>query len=151
MILAGASSLAAAERSRALQLHAGVFNVGKTPTQAEFGVELRTPTPWWKLDIAGGATVTEEGSFWAYVGGRVDFEAGKKFVIAPGLGIAFYEEGDGKDLGGSLQFRSAIDFGYRITKKARLGLTFYHLSNAGIEEFNPGANSAVLTYSVNLK
>ena len=113
-------------------------------------MELRGPLRWWKLDVAGGLAVTEEESFVGYVGLRRDFRANDRWVVAPGFGFAFYEQGDGKDLGGNFQFRSALDLAYRLTPRARLGLTVYHLSNAGIEDFNPGSNSLVLTYSIDL-
>lgn len=145
-----ATAAVAQDRQAALQLSGGIFNVGKSPTQVEAGLELRGPLRWWRLDLAGGLSASEEGSVWGYVGLRKDLWASEKFVIAPGFAVAVYEEGDGKDLGGSLQFRSALDFGYQLGSRARVGLTVYHLSNAGLEDFNPGANSVVLTYSVRL-
>ena len=151
ILLAGGVPAPAQEGAPALQLMAGVFNVGKTPTQGEVGIELRRPIRWWGLDIAGGVAASEEESIWAHLGLRRDFEAGPRFVVAPGFAFAFYERGDGKDLGGELQFRSSLDLGFRLSHKTRLGLTFYHLSNAGIEPVNPGSNSAVLSYSVRLK
>ncbi len=130
---------------------AGVFNVGKTPTQTEAGIELRKPIPWWGLELAGGVAASEEDSLWVHFGLRRDFDAGTRFVIAPGFALAYYDQGDGKNLGGDFQFRSSIDFGFRVTHRSRLGVTLYHMSNAGLEDFNPGANSAVLSYSVRLK
>ena len=146
-----APALAAGEGAPAIQLMAGVFNVGKSPTQGEVGIELRRPLRWWGLDVAGGVAGSEEESIWAHLGVRRDFAAGPRFVIAPGFAFALYEQGDGKDLGGEIQFRSSIDLGYRLTHRTRLGLTFYHLSNAGLEDVNPGSNSAVLSYSVRFK
>ena len=149
--LCAVSTAAAQERRAAVQLSGGVYNVGKSPTQAEAGVELRAPIRLWRLDFMGGISATEEGSFWGYGGLRVDLEVGERFVVSPGFAVALYEEGDGKDLGGVVEFRSSIDFGYQVTSKARLGFTFYHLSNAGLYDQNPGANSAVITYSVRLR
>ncbi len=148
VLLLCAATASAQNRRPAIQLSGGVFNVGKTPTQAEAGVELRAPIRLWRLDFAGGVAATEEGSYWGYLGLRRDFDASPRLVVALGLAVAGYEQGDGKDLGGSVQFRSSIDFGYRTTDRTRLGLTVHHLSNAGLEEFNPGSNSVLLTYSI---
>ncbi len=151
LLLAAARPALAQEGAPAVQLMAGIFNVGKSPTDIEAGFELRRPTRFWGLELAGGIAASDEESIWAHLGLRRDFEVGPRFVLAPGFAFAFYERGDGKDLGGEFQFRSSIDLGFRLSHKTRVGLTFYHLSNAGLEEVNPGSNSAVLSYSVRLK
>jgi hypothetical protein len=145
------SSASAEERSPGLQLSAGVFNMSKSETELEAGVELRLPTPFWKLDVTGGLTTTEEGATWLYFGMRRDFRLGKRWVVAPGFAFSHYAVFDGKDLGGPLEFRSAVDLAYRLTPKKRLGLTLYHLSNAGYYDRNPGSNSLIVTYSFDFK
>lgn len=151
LLTALACPVLAQERATGLSLSAGAFNFSTSPSDLEVGMELRTPTRLWKLDLAGGFAVTDEGGGWLYGGVRRDFPFGGRFVAAPGLGVALYEQGDGKDLGGSFQFRSALEVTYRVTRKARIGLTLAHLSNAGLNDFNPGANSALLTYGVDLR
>ena len=49
-----------------------------------------------------------------------------------------YGEGDGKDLGHAIEFRSGIEVAYRFDDYSRLGLSFTHISNAGLDERNPG-------------
>ena len=56
--------------------------------------------------------------------------------------------GDGKDLGNPLEFRSGITFSVRLSDYSRLGITFHHISNAGLNERNPGEESILVLYSV---
>jgi len=150
--LAGFGPAAGAEeRKPALQLSAGLFNVSKSGTEFESGVELRLPTPLWQLDVSAGLFATEGGARWLYFGMRRDFRLSKRWVFAPGFAFSQYAAGSGKDLGGALEFRSAVDFAYRLTPRRRLGVTVYHLSNAGYFERNPGSNSLIVTYSFDFK
>ena len=54
----------------------------------------------------------------------------------------------GKQLGGTLQFRSAVEFAFCFDDRSRLGLQIGHLSNAGIYSENPGTEFVVLNFSV---
>ena len=146
----GAVAPAVAEEARSLALSAGLFNVSKSPSSIEAGVEYRHPTRLWGLTAAGGLTGTEDGSVYIFAGLRRDFGLGEGWWLTPAFGIALYEEGDGKDLGGPVEFRSAIEVSYEWPKRYRLALAFYHLSNAGIYELNPGSNSLTLALSLPL-
>ena len=72
--------------------------------------------------------------------------AGEHWGISIGFGVGLWDSGDGLDLGGPVEFRSSIELFTELTERSRLGLTFYHLSNAGLYEDNPGSNSLVLLY-----
>lgn len=145
-----AASAAGAQEPRSLALSAGAFDVNKTGTSSELGVEYRLPVGVWKLAANFGLYGTSDSSLWVFAGMRRDVSLGGGWRLTPGLGIAFYEEGDGKDLGGPVEFRSAIELGYEWPSRRRLAVAAYHLSNAGIYDLNPGSNSVVLTLSLPL-
>lgn len=129
-------------------LSGGVFNFNKTPTALEAGVELRHPLRVWGLDGAAGVSASENSSVWAHVGVRREVGIGGRWRLAPGFGVAFYSRGDGKDLGSSSHFRSSLELSRELPSGHRLGVAVYHLSNAGLDELNPGSNSAIVTYTV---
>ena len=129
-----------------LAVSLGVFNFSKTPTSLEGGIEIAGAPRAYDLAPVFGIAGTEDGSFWGYGGLRRDFQVGRRGYVAPGFGIALYEEGDGKDLGGVVEFRSSLEIGMDVGSRSRAGLLVYHLSNAGFYDLNPGANSAVLIW-----
>jgi len=137
-----------ADEQRSLALSAGIFRLGKDDDQGEGGLGFRFPTKIWKLVADTGFTYTEEGSYFVWGGLRRDIPLGDRWQITPGFGVALYEEGDGKDLGGPVQFRSLVELSHQWPKGNRLALAFYHLSNGGLEDPNPGSNSLVLVYSI---
>ena len=60
-----------------------------------------------------------------------------------------YNNGDGKDLGNALQFKSEVNVFYSISKESRFGIGSHHISNAGLDSVNPGTNNYYLIYNRN--
>ena len=66
--------------------------------------------------------------------------------FAPGL----WSEGSGKDLGHVVEFRSQVELGYQFENQSRLSVAFSHLSNAGLDDDNPGTEVLNLYYHIPL-
>lgn len=150
MVCCGSSVLAIpvqGQESRSVALSAGVFNFNKAETAIEGGAELRMPAGHWGLAGVVGLYGNDQRSWWLFAGLRRDFRVIGAWIVTPGFAVTFYEQGDGKDLGGPLEFRSAVEIGYEWGGRSRLALVLYHLSNAGIYERNPGSNSLAVIYS----
>lgn len=137
----------------------GAFEVRKTLDEYETGWELRFAPrrfrllPRWAPDLipVAGAMATSRGALVTYGGFRFDYELGQRWVLSPGWATTLYYRGEGKDLGGALEFRSHVELAYRLPRDARVGLCLYHLSNAGFLGFNPGSESLVLSYSARVR
>jgi len=140
-----------AQESPSVAFSLGAFNFNKSPTVLEGGVEYRHPIDVWKLAIAGGLFANVDGAFWVFGGLRRDFHLGGPWLITPAFGLTLYEKGDSKDLGGVFEFRSALEVGYQWPNRHRVAFGISHLSNAGIYDLNPGANSLIVSYSLPLK
>lgn len=93
-----------------------------------------------------GVIASAQGALYAYGGLGVDIPLGERWTFSPGTGMGFYFRSYSKDLGGPLEFRSALELSYRLPNDARIGVCLYHLSNAGLRTPNPGSESLVLTY-----
>ncbi len=135
-------------------VYGGIYNTANEDNPTELGVEyrfagLRIPKLPASIALkpAVGVAGTEDGNFWGYGGLRLDLKLGS-WVVTPQFAVSLYEDGDGRNLGGVLEFRSGIEVGYKFPAGPRLGLLFYHLSNADFYDFNPGSNSLVLTLSL---
>lgn len=97
-----------------------------------------------------GALATSKGSLYAYGGFRLDVPMGERWVFSPNWGVGLYHREKGQDLGGPLEFRTALELSYRLDAGSRLSLCLHHLSNSGIFENNPGSESLLLFYSVDV-
>ena len=95
-----------------------------------------------------GGFITENSAAYIYTGFEWNIDLGAlKFTpsFAPGL----YHEGDGKDLGHVLEFKSEVQFSYVFSKNSSIGISYNHVSNASIGDKNPGANSYMFNFIKN--
>lgn len=145
---AATASVSAADDPSYVTLGAGAFDIFDDQTAAEFDVQLRLNRGLWIFLPQAGVFVTSDGAFYGHVGFYSDFDLGSRLVLSPSISVGAYHDGGGKDLGGVIEFRSAIELAYRFDNKSRLGLQFGHLSNAHIYDSNPGEEFLIVNYSI---
>lgn len=94
-----------------------------------------------------GVMANTDGGIHGYIGGYFDFQIGR-FVVTPAAGPGLYRKGGSKDLGGTFEFHTGIDFAYRFDSGSRLGLKVTHISNAFLNKKNPGEESLLVTFTL---
>lgn len=142
--------LATADEPDFITLGVGSFDVNDEERSAEFRAEYRSDLRIWKVYPFFGGAVNSDGGVYAYSGLALDIFMGRRIVLTPQAALVAYEDGDSKDLGGVFQFRTGGEIAFRFDDYSRLGLTFHHISNAGIHDDNPGANMAAIIYAIPL-
>ena len=80
----------------------------------------------------------------------MDISFGRRVVATPSFAPGYYARGSGYNLGHAIEFRSQFELAYRFDDRSRLGVSFGHMSNAGIGDKNPGTESLMLNYSIPL-
>lgn len=133
----------------ALAFGAGWFDIVKQRNNAAIlNLEYRSDKKLWVFKPMFGMFATSEGGFYGYAGIRMDVYFGNRFVFTPSFAPGFYHNGNGKDLGFDIEFRSSGEFAYRFDDYSRLSLGLAHLSNASLGSKNPGVETLTLSYSV---
>ena len=69
-------------------------------------------------------------------------------IVTPSFGVGVYDDGDGKKLGNSIEFRTTLEFSYQLKNNNRIGFSFGHISNANLGDKNPGVEIISLSYQV---
>jgi hypothetical protein len=69
-----------------------------------------------------------------------------KLKFTPSFAPGIYNEGDGKDLGHILEFKTEVQATYAISKDSSIGMSYNHISNASLGDKNPGANSYMFNF-----
>jgi lipid A 3-O-deacylase len=141
-----------------LSFAAGVFDIMRPRhTTFEFEVEYKFHINAWKSPFEFlefrpllGLMVTARQSGYLYAGLNFDLLFWDHLLIAPGFAAGYYWPGSGKNLGFPLEFRSGVELAWQFSDWHRLGIHFYHLSNASIGRRNPGEESLVLYYDIPL-
>ena len=136
-----------AERPPLVSIGGGCVNITGVRKSGLFQAEYKWKPPVSELRPLAGMFVTTLGSTFFYGGISYDFLLGKKVVLTPSFCPGFYFRGAGKDLGFPVEFRSAMDLAYRFKNEARIGASFYHLSNSHLSRRNPGVNILAFYYA----
>ena len=92
-----------------------------------------------------GALITADNAGYIYTGVQAQYQIGK-LNITPSFTPGLYHEGDGKDLGHILEFKSEVQISLDIFKNSELGFSYNHISNASLGDKNPGANSYMFNF-----
>ena len=99
------------------------------------------------LSPMAGFEANADGALYGYAGILYDWRVAEKIAIVPSFAAGLYEEGDGKDLGGTFNFRSTLEVDYLLTPNSRAGISISHKSNASIYDQNPGTEEILAVYS----
>lgn len=126
-----------------LHLAAGDFD---TQNSAAAQLELRGGQKLWFVGPLAGVMANTGGGVMGYLGIYADLAAGP-LVFTGQTGFGAYENGDSKDLGGTLEFISSLTAAWRFSGGDRLGVRYEHISNADVYYDNPGANLLLLEYA----
>ena len=148
LALVAAAHTARAEEPAFFAASAGGFDVNDDETSGEFRLEYRSDYRLWHIGPMIGLMANTDGGVYGYGGLFIDIFFGKNFVVMPNAAVGGWRRGDSKDLGSILEFRTGVEVAYRFEDKSRLGIAFQHISNAGIDDQNPGTESLVLTYAI---
>jgi len=92
-----------------------------------------------------GLMYTADNAGYIYTGLQTNYNAGI-FNITPSFAPGLYSEGNGKDLGHIIEFKSEIQISLNLSSLSELGFSYNHLSNASLGEKNPGANSYMFNF-----
>ena len=92
-----------------------------------------------------GFLVTGDTATYLYTGVQADYNLGK-INLTPSFTPGLYGQGDGKDLGHLVEFKSELQLSFDLFKDSELGFSYNHISNASLGEKNPGANSYMFNF-----
>ena len=137
----------------------GVFDLWREKWRTwEFEMEYKFHVKWLSSPFRClefrplvGLMANARGSGYLYLGLNFDLLFFDHLLFAPGFAAGYYWEGRGKNLGYPIEFRSGVELAWQFSDWRRLGVHFYHLSNASIGNKNPGEESLVLYYDIPIK
>ena len=92
-----------------------------------------------------GAMITADNASYIYTGIQGQYKIGS-LNFTPSFTPGYYNEGNGKDLGHALEFKSEVQLSLELPKDSQLGFSYNHLSNASLGDKNPGANSYMFNF-----
>ena len=134
-----------------LNMYSGMFDFSDQKQRAILvgfqhqNEELYRETFLGTLSPITGGFVTENQALYAYTGVEWNFDLGP-INFTPSFAPGLYGEGDGKDLGHILEFKSEVQASINFSENSSLGMSYNHISNASLGDKNPGANSYMFNF-----
>ena len=111
--------------------------------------QLNRDTILGNLSPITGAIITADNAAYFYTGVQAEYTVGI-LNLTPSFAPGYYNQGDGKDLGHSLEFKSEVQVSLDLpTNNSQLGFSYNHISNASLGDKNPGANSYMFNFFKN--
>ena len=92
-----------------------------------------------------GVMITADNAGYIYTGIQARYKIGA-LNITPSFMPGLYHQGDGKDLGHVLEFKSEVQLSLDLPQNSEFGFSYNHLSNASLGKKNPGANSYMFNF-----
>ena len=107
--------------------------------------DLNRDTFFGNLSPITGIMITADNASYFYTGVEANYKIGA-LNITPSFAPGYYNEGNGKDLGHALEFKSEVQLSLDMPKNSQFGFSYNHLSNASLGDKNPGANSYMFNF-----
>ena len=132
-------------------IYSGMFDFsddGKRSTLIGFqhqNTDLNKDTFLGNLSPITGLLFTSDNAAYIYTGVQAQYSIGALNII-PSFTPGFYNQGDGKDLGHAIEFKSEIQLSLDLPRDSQFGFSYNHLSNASLGDKNPGANSYMFNF-----
>ena len=106
---------------------------------------LNRNTFFGNLSPITGAMITADNAGYIYTGVQAQYKIGG-LNFTPSFTPGLYHEGNGKDLGHLIEFKSELQISLDLSKSSELGFSYNHISNASLGDKNPGANSYMFNF-----
>ena len=132
-------------------VYSGMFDFsddGKKSTLIGFqhqNEDLNRDTFLGNLSPVTGALITADNASYVYTGVQAQYKIGA-LNLTPSFTPGLYNDGNGKDLGHVVEFKSEIQLSLDLPRDSQFGFSYNHLSNASLGDKNPGANSYMFNF-----
>ena len=139
------------EKDHEWNFYSGMFDFSDDGKRASlFGIQhqnenLTRESFLGTLSPVTGFMMTTDSAAYAYTGVQAQYKFGK-LNIMPSFTPGIYGEGNGKDLGHIIEFKSEVQLSLDIFSNSELGFSYNHISNASLGDKNPGANSYMFNF-----
>ena len=106
---------------------------------------LNRDTFFGNLSPITGGLITADNAGYFYTGVQAQYKIGG-LNFTPSFTPGLYHEGDGKDLGHVIEFKTELQISLNTSETSQFGFSYNHISNASLGDKNPGANSYMFNF-----
>ncbi len=135
------------KRKNYLSVSTAIFDVlQEDKPSLEGRIDFRMNNVEWIFKPFVGIMTNTDGAVNLYAGVYKNLAINNFLIFTPSFAPSIYFKHKSKDLHSFLEFRSGIEFTIKFESGFRVGISFYHVSNASLGKLNPGVESLAMTY-----
>ena len=134
-----------------INFYSGMFDFSDTGKKSSlFGVQHQNENLYresflGQLSPVTGFMITADSATYMYTGIQAQYKLGV-IALTPSFTPGIYHEGNGKDLGHLVEFKSEVQATVNLSENTKFGMSYNHISNASLGDKNPGANSYMFNF-----
>ncbi len=154
LALAGSAGVSRAdELPSELVMSVGAFDfrrgeIETHDTRTAFAAEYRAGLGLWLVKPFLGLLATTHGAVLGYGGVLAELPVvGDEIFVTPSIALAGFKPDASEDLGSTMVFRTGVEVSHPVHDLASVGLSYFHVSNGGLADHNPGAESLLMSIS----
>ena len=139
------------EAKSGINFYTGMFDFSDDKKRSTlFGIEhqdenLYRDTFLGRVSPVTGMMITADNATYFYTGVEANLDFGP-FKLTPSFTPGIYSQGEGKDLGHPIEFKSEVQLSMDLGESTNFGMSYNHVSNASLGDKNPGANSYMFNF-----
>ena len=139
------------EAKSGINFYTGMFDFSDDKKRSTlFGIEhqdenLYRDTFLGRVSPVTGMMITADNAAYFYTGVEANLDLGP-FKLTPSFTPGIYSQGEGKDLGHPIEFKSEVQLSMDLGESTNFGMSYNHVSNASLGDENPGANSFMFNF-----
>jgi lipid A 3-O-deacylase len=147
LLLAGTPALA--EGGTSVGVSTGLYGLrAGLPHELAIQVELRPPWQWGPLRPVAGTLADSSGGAYLFTGFVFEIPLPGGLQLSPGFAPGAVLSQGHRDLGSPIEFRSSIELSGQLVPPARFIVSFSHISNGGLTQHNPGAETLMFGFDL---
>ena len=128
----------------------GKFDYSRKDNTSLFGIQHENQNLYrdsfiGKISPITGFMITGDNSTYLYTGIEANYNIGI-INLVPSFSPGLYGQGDGKDLGHVIEFKSELKLSLDLPKDTEFGFSLNHMSNADLSDKNPGTDNYLFNF-----
>ncbi|HTY10019.1 MAG TPA: acyloxyacyl hydrolase [Bacteroidota bacterium] len=150
MSMSDAQTIARDDSAQLVQFSAGMYDVRRQSATVEYQAEIYPAYTLGIFRTKASISATRTDDIFAGGGVALPIDLSSRVFLMPSFNAGLYKHGKGIELGYFVEFRSYLEIAWQCTRNSCIGISIYHVSNGSLSNTNPGLESLLTTYFVQL-
>jgi lipid A 3-O-deacylase len=143
-------TIARSDSMQLVEISAGMYDVRRQSSTFEYQADVYPAYSVGIFRTMASISVTRTDDVYGGGGVALPIDLSSRIFLMPSFNAGLYKHGKGIELGYFVEFRSVLQIAWQCTQNSCIGVSIYHVSNGSLSSTNPGLESVLTSYTVQL-